>query len=399
MSELYEHQRKLIEQNPSKIGIFFDCGAGKTLTAIRLAEKNVSNCLIICPKGLKDNWLDEIKKFSNGKVNFAIYSKEEFKKYLLIIPKYDACILDEIHHASSPKSQLHKAVLWYLEMYNVKYVYGLTATPLMASCWSVYGIGKILGHNWSWYQWKKRFFNDIKMGRRYVPVQKKNIEKEIGTIINNIGVTAKLDDLFDVPEQIFLKEYFELTNEQKKAIENLVEPTSIVRWTYTHCIENGIKNSDGYDEIKVFDCEKTKRVVELCQEHKKIAVVARYNLQLEHYYNILSKNHTVFIINGKTDNKIDIVNKINELNECVVLLQGACSEGFNLWSVPVMVFASYDFSYKNYYQMQRIILRANHLKKNVYISLIVKRGVDEDVYKSVVINKTDFYNKIFDKNL
>ena len=48
-----------------------DCGLGKTISMIYLAEelkrtKNIEHCLIICGvNSLKYNWADEIKKFSN----------------------------------------------------------------------------------------------------------------------------------------------------------------------------------------------------------------------------------------------------------------------------------------------------------------------------------------------
>lgn len=398
--ELYAHQKELLELNPAKCGIFFGMGAGKTAVAIKLADKNAFRAVVVVPKSLKEQWRGEIAMW-RSKCEFIVYTKEEFKKKIDKIPQTNCLICDEVHIAGANwKSQLHGAIAYYLKKNNVQFVYLLTGTPYTSTCWSIYSIGKLLGRDWKWYDWKKRFFYDVKMGGRYIPVQRKGIEEEIAEITNKIGFTKRLDELIDVPEQTFLTEYFDLNKEQKKMINSLTDVLPIVRFTKIHQIEQGCLKSDGYSDDWVTDCEKTNRIIELCEYNPKIAIAARYNLQLEHYKNVLSKKfpeRTIYIINGETENKSEIVDKINDSNDAILLINAMCSVGFNLYSVPLLVFASLDFSYTNFVQLAGRLLRINHPKKNVYITLITNgKSIDKEVARCVE-DKKDFNIAIYDR--
>ena len=394
---LYQHQIDLIQKAPSKHLLAWACGTGKTAASIQLAHNNGSTILVVCPKSVVENWWREIDKWSNRLTKqWFVMSKENFKKYCkdeLFIP--DVIIFDEAHFAANYKSQIHKALYGYIQKYNIKCVYLLTATPYLSNVWSIYSLARLLGVYWNWLKFKKFFFNEVKMGIRTILVQKKGIEADVAKLVNQLGSTIKLDDCIDVPEQIFENEYFILNKAQLESFSRITDLQPIVRWTKIHQIENGTLKNDGYNQDEIFDCDKTDRVIELCKEHKKIAIVACYNLQIKHYYSLV-KGKEKFIINGETKDKQAIVDKVNELDDCVVFINASCAEGFNLWSVPIMVFASYDFSLVKYIQMKGRILRVDYPKKNVYISLITSKGVDEDVYNCVVIKKMDFHDRIFD---
>lgn len=401
--KLYEHQSKIINEAPDKYGLFLGCGCGKTIIAIKLAEKKKCDALVICPKSLVENWQREIKKFGKGNIKFGIYSKENFKKYIKEIPKYNTIIWDEAHYASGYKSQIHKATLAYIKKWNVKHIYLLTGTPYMANCWSVYALGRILGKNWTWYAWKKAFFNEIRLGKKPPPgqrdrrvrivKQKEGIETRIANIVNKIGVTAKLEDLFDVPDQVYLHEYFDLTREQKKAMEEVVETHPIVEFTKYHQICGGTLKGNEYEESQFFKSEKLSRLLDLCKENKKVAVVCNYNCEIEMISKKLgNRNHV--IINGSVKDKQNIVDEVESSENVVMLVNGACSEGYNLPSVPIMIFYSLNFSLKNYLQMKDRIQRANNIKKNVYIFLIIKDSIENDVYKCIM-DKRDFHMEIY----
>lgn len=394
--QLYNHQKELLQKNPSKCGIFWECGTGKTLTAIKLVEKNSRSCLVICPKSLKTQWYQEIEKFKEyDDFKWMVLTKEEFRKYADGYMAYQSVIVDEAHLGFfNFKSQLHKALDGYIKRVNPDHLYLLTATPYTSSVWSIYSAGKLLGQNWNWYKWKKHFFYDISMGRRTIPIQRTGIEPEIAEITSKIGFTKRLDECVDVPPQIYQTEYFSLNKDQKRYINDLVDILPIVRFTKIHQLESGCLKSDGYSKDLLIDCDKTKRIIELCTEHKKIAIVCRYNLQLKMYYDVIQCKNK-FIINGKTKDKSDIIKKVNELDECVVLINSACGEGYNLPTVPIMVFASMDFSFVKYTQVCGRIQRLNNIKKNVYLHLLTEgKSVDKEVFDCVQ-RKEDFNAEIF----
>lgn len=403
--DLYHHQKELLEKAPLKWLLAWSTGVGKSLAAIKLAETNgISNVLVICPKSLKDQWIEEVAKHSIEKRLWLVLTKEEFKKKHKELQPYKKIIIDELHFLGNYKSGLSKAMLWYVDKHNPKQIYGLTATPYLSTVWNIYTYCLIFGRSTKdeWYQWKRMYFDDVYMGRRTVPVQKKYIGKEkiedhVARMVNKLGNTIKMEDCIDVPDQVFKTEYFDLTKEQLKAIEELKDAEHIVYWTKVHQICGGTLKSDGYTEDLFLKSEKFERLLELCTiSHKKAVVVCRYNNEIEYLRKELSKHSEVIVINGAVTDKHEKIKLADSLDKCIILVNAACSEGYELPSFPVMIFYSYDFSLKNYIQMIGRIQRINAIKKNIYISLVVKNTVDEDVYKCLLKKKSfdiAIYNK------
>lgn len=396
MVMLYKHQQNLINKNPEKCLLAWETGTGKSLAAIEWAKQNHGkNTLLICPKALREKWLRDI--IVNGALAlnpWIVHSKEDFRKRWKTMEKCEVVIVDEAHYFSGIKSDMSKALYNYIKKHKPK-VLLLTATPYMSTPWNIYTLARHLGHNWNYLDFKQKFFTDRYIGRRVVPEVKKGIEDDIAKLVAKIGDVVRLDECVDVPPQIFEEERYLLTEHQKKGKEGIVETNPIVRYTRYHEIENGILVSDGYSGAAFFDCDKMERIRQLCIENKKIAIVCRYNLQIEAikqmiigsiYKDEINKN--VYIIQGSTKNKDEVVQSVEREQDCIVLINAACSEGYEIPSIGVCVFASLSFSYKDYKQMCGRFLRINKLKKNVYIHL-VSEGIDSQVYNAIMA-KQDF---------
>jgi hypothetical protein len=237
------------------------------------------------------------------------------------------------------------------------------------------------------------------MGVRQVPVQRTGIEKEMAVIIKSLGYVLKLSDIVDVPDDEYINEYFDLNAGQKALIKETFDPLPIVRFTHQHQIESGTLKGDGYVPSKIIDCAKTDRILELCEENAKIAIVCRYNLQINNYWEILGgKGYKVFVINGETKHRNDVVEDISNTDKCVVLINSSCSDGYSLKSINVMVFASMSFSFVDYTQMLSRLKDMDKRSGNTYIHLLTRDNgsVDQGVFDSVK-KKEDFNIEIFKK--
>lgn len=402
---LYQHQQKLLDLNPKKYLLAWSCGAGKTKAAIALAEKNVSWVLVICPKSLVEQWKEQVPE------GWKVISKETFKRDFCKLNRWNCLIIDEFHYFSNYKSQLTKSLLGYINIHKPEYIYGLTATPYLSSTWNLYTYGLIFGKKWNWLRWNLAYFDQVKMGKyqtktgaikdRIVPVAKQligklSLEREVARLVACLGGTVALEDCFDVPEQIFQVEQFELTKEQKSAIKKAWDPLPIVRYGRAAQICGGSLKSDGYSEDQFFKCEKLNRALDLITEHKKIILVCHYNNEIEMIKSKV-KGKNIYIINGDVKNRHEVVKKAEADDDCLVLIQAACSEGYELPSFPLMVFYSYNPSLKDYVQMLGRIQRAGKIKKNVYLSLVTKDSIDEDIWDCVVNKKMDFQLEIYNK--
>jgi len=393
MPSLYKHQQDLLDRNPSRYGIFWEMGTGKTLTAIRLAERNATSPLVVCPKSLVDQWRQYIKTWHEKEIPFTVMSKETLRRDYKKVGSHDCLILDEAHNWSNATSLLHKHTMYWLAKHNPPFIYLLTGTPYMSSAMNLYALERLLGRNPSWYEYRTKFFYQVKMGQRVIPMQKDGIEAELKEILDNMGQTVRLQDCVDVPDQVFETEYFNLTREQENAIFE-VETTGtvpIVKWTKIHEICGGSLKGDGYVETKHFDTEKLERLKELARENDKLIVVCRYNAEVER----IAKELDGLFINGSVKDRNAVIRKAEEAKKCVLVVQSACCEGWQLKTFDLMIFYSYSFSLKDCLQMRGRISRIDNPKKNVYLSLIVKNSIDEEVFDCIVNKKLDFHIELF----
>jgi len=395
--KLYPHQQAKIDRNTAKCLIPYGTGVGKTVTSLELAEKNNVQTLIICPKAQKKMWQENCL---NYKEKHLVVTKEEFKRDFKLLARYNAIIVDECHHFSGRSSDLTKALEKYIKVHNPKYIWLLTATPYRSTPWNIQRLATFLGRPMPYMEFMRKFFYEVQMGHKRIQMVKKNIEKDIADWVRELADNdvVAMADVVDVPEQTFETEYFELTDDQKNGISALEDSSFIARFTHTHCIENGILNGDGYVGNQTFFCSKTFRIIQLVGTNKKIAIVCRYNDQIEFYkktFENLGINKPIFIINGNTKDRHETVKQIEEAEEAIVLIQSSCSEGYELPSIGTIVFASLSWSYLDYIQCQGRFLRINKLKENRYIHLVVN-GIDKDIY-DCIMDKRDFDVAIYAK--
>jgi superfamily II DNA or RNA helicase len=408
---LYPHQQKVIDDNPARHLLAHGTGTGKTITSLALAWKNCTSFIVVCPKALVPKWERDILNyakahFTEKPIAWKVLSKENFKVQYKTLPVFDGVIVDEAHYFAGSKSQLSKALYSYMKKHDIKYRWLLTATPYLSTPMNIYVLAKHLGYDWDYWAFQRRFFTEVRLGHRTVPMIKKGIEQELAALVREIGSTIDMEGAVElhpalgkVPDQVFKAEFFPLTKGQKKAISELSDDLFITRWTHAHCIENGFLYGDGYTETQTFESKKLRYLYDLVDNHKKVAVFCRYSHQLE----LLAKDieafgdHEVFIIDGSSTGveRDQIVRNADTAESAVILIQSQCSAGYELPSFDTIVFMSLSFSYVDYEQACGRFLRINRLKKNTYYHL-VSNGVDKDVYDSIM-KKQDFSLAIYDK--
>jgi superfamily II DNA or RNA helicase len=256
-------------------------------------------------------------------------------------------------------------------------------------------MAQILGHRWSFYEFRDIFYFSIRKGFREFWMPRKDQKERLGKAVRSLGYTGRLEDYFDVPEQTFRVEYFGLTKEQKQKLKEVETefPDPLVQITKRHQVENGTLKGDEFSKDEFFDNEKIERLKDLAIEFPRLVIIAKYSNQIKQIAEAL-KEYNVLTLEGATKNRSELINKANRDEECIVIAQASVSAGWELPNYPVMVFASLSYSVVDRLQAIGRIHRANALKKNLYIDLVVKGGIDEEVYKAIQ-NKEDFVEHIY----
>lgn len=408
--KLYKHQERIIKENKFKTGLFLGTGSAKTATALHLTEGRV---LVITPKLQKEeeNFIREAKKW-NLKVDITSLSKEQFKKHAPTLGKFDTVILDEVHTLAGvtpnlrwknkqplPKaSQLFDSLIEYLHRCPPKRLYVLTATPTRTPM-CVWGLAKILGVNWDFYKFRDFFYIRVKRGFRefFIVKTDKQSKERLGKLVQKLGYTGQLSDYFDVPDQTYKEILVEQTEEQKKRLKSieLEFPDPLVLIGKKHQIENGVLTGDQFTKPEYIHDNKIEAIRDLAAEFPKMVIFAKYSMQIEKMKNDLA-DYNVVVLQGGTKDRAKVIKDAEESEACILIIQSQISAGFELPSFPVMVFASMSYSMVDRIQGEGRILRANALKKNLYITLVTKGGVDQAVAKSIN-NKIDFSEYIYAK--
>lgn len=432
---LYKHQQDVLEKNPKKYLLPHSCGTGKTITLCALIKKNVLNnepVLLITIKSDKEKWIKILEKFE---INADVFTKEEFKKTTTKqvlkkafdpklkkvvekkvtvknpqgLKKYEFVIADEVHFMAIGTSMMNKSLMAYLKFYKPEYIWIATATPCDSNYWRLYYLGNILGYDWNYNRFRTHFFNFIrKFGPRGVWSPKKMIdgrpaEVEIGRYINFLGKAVKIEDCVDIPPKVFIEEYFDLTSEQKTAIKNVNEALALTRNLKYHQICGGTLHEidiDKNENFLRFKCDKLARVIELCHEHKKVFIVCEYKAEIKMIVEELknkkiSKN--VYTFTGENSSERTKNSELADKDdECIVIANAACSAAYEIPTIPIMIFYSYDFSLINFIQIQDRIRRINNPTAKTYISLICKDSIDIEVFECIN-NKKSFDASIYSR--
>lgn len=432
--QLYQHQKDIIAEDLKKTGLFLGTGSGKTLTALMLAE---GSTLVICPKTQKEdkNWEREFMRMHHPIVStrtteernlvvayriskLTIISKEEFRRDWEELPRFDTVIVDETHTCLGvtpntrqrkkqiiPKaSQLYEALDEFIKKTNPDRIYLCTAT-IMRSPMTVWGASQILGYKdangdaWDFYDFRRRFYTRLPMpGREVYQAKSDDATKDmLASLVKKLGYTGRLEDFFDVPAQTYKTINVELSELQKMRIKDmsLEYPEPIVRVGKIHQIENGVLAGDEFSNGEHFHTEKLDKIWEISLEFPRFIIFAKYRAQIDAIAaSFREKGKNVLTLTGDTKDRGEVILTANKAKECVFIAQAQISAGWELPEYPCMVFASRTYSFVDYDQAIGRIQRANNIKKNLYIHLVVKGGVDEAVHDTLE-NKKDFNERIY----
>jgi hypothetical protein len=418
--DFYDIQKQIITDDKKVTGIFLGTGVGKTLPTLVLGENLI---IVVCPKQQKldKTWQKNNEKFALGK-ELMVVSKEEFRRDWDSLPPCGTLVFDEGHNmlgvlpetrqrkkVQIPKtSQLFEAALNYVRKHNPPRFYIVTATP-MSKPMNVWAIATLFGKAWDFFKFRSTFYFPTMMGRRQVWLPRKDeaTRQRLALNVQKLGYTGALQDFMDVPEQTHIEIDIPLSDEQKTAIRELEqeEADPLVRRSRMRTIENGVlygkkvesvseKEDRMVKDTRLFKNGKIEYIIERAEEFPKLFVFAAYTAQVEAIASALRKEgHEVRTVRGDTPDRGTIFEEMEAMERGIVVVQSQICEGYRVPSAPCMIFASKSNRYVHFQQGVGRIIDGQHLKKNLYIHLIVRGGADHDCHKAIM-SGADFQEKL-----
>jgi len=184
----------------------------------------------------------------------------------------------------------------------------------------------------------------------------------------------------------------------------ILEADPLVRRSRLRTIENGllygkkIEELDGKVDLMTnqtifYKNNKIDYIVERAHEFPKLLIFANYTGQIEEIAKVLrAEGYKVSILNGATKDR-SFIKKVNDSPEPhIIIAQSSISSGYELPTFPCVIYASKSWRYVDYEQSVGRVLRSNHLKKNLYIHLVVE-GCDKDCHEAIMSGQ-DFQEKL-----
>lgn len=400
MASLFAHQQRLAvaaaaatPDAPLRKVLAWETGAGKSLGGMAAASTKMS-ALYVVPKGLKAKWQRDIdarggvSQFSSQRP--LLLTKEEFKKAAGALPRYDAVIVDEAHAFASPTSQLHRALQAYLERARPSVTLLMTATPFRSSPWNVYAYLRLLGHRVSYVQFRARFFSRVRMQGREVWLPRRSAEAELAALLGSVCDVARLSDLQDVPAQVVET----VSVPRSPALDGAVAAAQAGAWTP---LEMNLREHQACGDPAASG--KLPHLLAALRDAEKGIVVCRYRAEMAALAEILAEHYgdRVHQIHGDVADRDGELARFRAPGRSVLLANASTCEGWEAPECGLVVFWSLGWGNVEYAQALGRVQRANAIKRNAYVHLVVEGSVDEDVL-ACVTRKQDFQGMVYRNN-
>jgi len=359
--KLLPHQQNFIDKNPKKALLNWEMRVGKSLPAAVWIDMpcRSGNTYIICKKKNKKSWLE-------FKTKATVLIKEEFRKVAPSIKNPTAIVIDEIHWFASPLFLKGRSALAE-SLYNITKqnpdcnILGLSATMIRQNPWSLHTILCYAGIYYDWKEWRNRFFELKRMPFLRFPAWFPKHDWRVGVSAirdKHCSIIA----LHEVVDNLPPAETRIIKIKQEKYEKPIDE---IVTWTHEHRHEQQNKVSE---------------ILEL--DYKKLIVVANYTSQIDELAKELVKEKPVFIVDGRTKDAEKTIEEAQNADECYLIVQSGCGEGWDGWMFGAMVFVSMSHSCTNHTQMLGRQRHPKHLRITETYYLIGGRW-DQRIYNTI----------------
>ena len=296
-----------------------EMGLGKTIQMIVLMRKNkVNKTLIVVPKSIVGQWISEIKKFTGSFFSVCEYDgpKRKFDETCdicvcpysvvrdLIDIQWDRIILDEGHEIRNQKSLVYKNVISLRS--TTKWI--LTGTPIFNKMKDFVTLCKFIGLDRKYVQC---YFDETK---------EKYILRRLKTDMSPITFQNVELEMYESERKLYEQVYDSFG--EFEILEWILRCRQVCAWPQTYY--DGIYKKYGGDLLEwKGSTSKMDTLVAMIKTHptEKTIVFTQFIKESEEIKRRLELiGRSVFVMNGNTENRDDLVNDFNTSKEGSVFL-------------------------------------------------------------------------------
>lgn len=414
-------------------GIFFDMGAGKTLTSlqiasIRLEKQQTESVLIVAPAPLmrpvweshltmiRDRYnkdityevldgtrLDRIKQLKETKSMFYIINYEMLAKLhaALVAKGFNMLIFDESTRIKNNKAKTTTVALDLAARMRYKLV--LSGTPIQTTELDIHSQIAVLEQGsffnplpMNFYAFRNKWFYQPN-NYKFAPfLLRKDKKEELNKAIYSMSIRYKAEECIQLPPISIQKLYFDMDKTQKGIYKSIKD--NLITYISNHNVQahiaitklmklaevtSGFVIDDSGKAVRFSNNPKLDMVEELVEEiNDKTVIFCRFKETIKILKHRLSQTKHVVTYFGEDTKKSkeEALHKFEHDKDTKVFIAQLASGGFglNLQFAHHMIFCELD--YLNYKQSLARIRRNGQLHKCFAYILMGKNTIDEDMF-------------------
>lgn len=413
--KLYEHQKDVLQQTQqyNRCAYYLDMGLGKTYVGSFKATSYNKPILIVCPKSLISQWMEQ---FNNVHPNYKCYDltkKKQLEQFLaseqdhkcgiinyesawrkpeLLKLKGFTLILDESQAISNPTSKQTKGVT-KLKFDNLIL---LSGTPCSNARYDkLYTQLKMLGLHMNKRSYEDRycnFFDMEKAGVKFRVLSKsspyKNVD-ELKSIMHDLGcVFMKTDEVLELPPQRFIDVSVPINKYYKTFVKDGYVDCGNVEYISSSPTSDMLYQRQLCNSKEKIDMVKT--LLESTED--RVIIFYNFNCELELLQQLVLKlKRPLSFVNGSQKN----LNCYNKNDDSVTIVQyQSGSSGVNLQLSNKIIYYSPPVKSDFFEQSKKRIHRIGQDSRCTYWKLITKGSIEERIYNTLDL-KRDYTDELF----
>ena len=449
----YKHQLTALEKSVDKkeYGYFMEMGTGKSKVlvdnmAILYDKGKINGALIIAPKGVYRNWLEQeipIHLASHIKPKMVLWtaltSKTKEKEYQTLFETgFDLHVLimnveafstkkgvefaykflrshktimavDESTTIKNPSAKRTKSILMLGK--QAKYRRILTGSPVTKSPLDLYSqcafLNEDLLDHGSFYSFRNRYAHMIERnfgGRRVQIVGSYQRLDELEEILKKFSYRVQKSECLDLPKKIFINRTIELTKEQNEAYATMksaalaslkgkmaTAPHVLTQLMRLHQITCGhLKSDDG--TITNFKHRRIEELIDVMNEMEgKVIIWANYVHDINEITKALENEYgegSVVQYYGKvsSEDRQRAIKEFQDPDSPVKYFIGNTQTGgygITLTAASNVIYYSNSYDLEKRLQSEDRAHRIGQTKSVTYVDLIAEKTVDEKIIKAL----------------
>ena len=400
-------------------------GLGKTPVAIVSAHYLMVNTnrrvLIICPKPLVKQWVDEISKFADSDAEIIDDFDRKYKSKWLVV-NYEKIRIDgfEKFFVGDPiiicdeatKMKNFDSILSqrFYRLCHSEYIFMLTATPITNSPLDIWALFKQLKNDYLESS-KKEFLDhygimkeiELKSGRKIkIPVDWKNLD-ELADKVKPLILVKTYDQVYtQLPLKTVVDIFVEISQEEVKVYNKIRSKIykekgadyKLALLTYLKRFLDAPKILEKDELTEEFSTEissKMLKLLDLVEEYKdkKIIIISQYADVVKELGRILE---TEYLYYGNIS--VETVENYLTEEKGILIMTDKGSYGLNLQGANILI--NYDLPWSDASLEQRIgrVYRIGQTKKVLVFNLVVEQEYLIESYIRQIIGKKRKIGKI-----